>query len=104
MSVNKSVKEQLIKVIILVGSRDFGRYPLTSKLLAALWPLMGKPVLEHLLDSLADQGVKRATICSNGNGSLLEKSIHVDNRLELKCLDEPLPAGTVAGRYRRLYS
>ena len=94
MAYKKSVKEQLIKAIILVGSRDFGRCPLTSKLPTALWSVQGKPVLEHLLSSLADQGIKQVTICSNGNGSLLAEFIHTDNRLELKYLDEPLPAGT----------
>ncbi len=83
-----------IKVIILVGSRDFGRCLLTSRLLTALWPVAGKTALEHLLTSLADQGVKHATICSNGDGSLLAESIHADNGLELKFLDEQLPSGT----------
>ena len=85
---------KLIKAIILTGSRDFGRCPLASHLPPALWPVMGKPVLEHLLTSLADQGIKQATICSNGDGSLLRESIHADNRLDLNFLDESLPAGT----------
>ncbi|GAJ05291.1 unnamed protein product, partial [marine sediment metagenome] len=33
-------------------------------------------------------------ICSNGDGSLLAESIHANNRLELKFLDEQLPSGT----------
>ncbi len=86
--------KQLIKAIILVGSRDFGRCPLTSRLPTALWPVVGKPVLERLLTSLADQDIKQATICSNGDGSLLQQSVHADNRLELNFLDEPLPVGT----------
>jgi len=90
----QSVKKQEIKAVILIGSRDFGRCPLTSRLPTALWPVAGKPVLERLLTSLADQGIKQATICSNGEGSLLEESIHADDRLELNFLDEPLPAGT----------
>ncbi|MCP4607816.1 MAG: exosortase [Planctomycetes bacterium] len=94
MTCKKSVTEQLIKAIILVGSRDFGRCPLTSKLPAALWPVLGTPVLERLLTSLADQGIRQAAICSNGYGSQIAKLIHADNRLELKYLDEPLPAGT----------
>ncbi len=83
-----------IKAIILVGSRDFGRCSLASRLPTALWPVVGKPVLECLLTSLSDQGIKQTTICSNGDGSLLEESIHIDNRLELNFLDEPLPTGT----------
>ena len=89
MSRNRS-----IRAIILVGNLDFGRCPLTSKLPTALWPVMGKPALEHLLTSLADQDIKKATICSNGNKSLLENSIYPDNRLEVVYLDETLPTGT----------
>ena len=85
---------QSIKAIILVGSLDFGRCPLASKLPTALWPVMGKPVLEHLLASLADQGVKQVTICSNGNGLQIAKLVRTDSRLQLTYLDESLPAGT----------
>ena len=90
----QSVNKQNTKVIILAGSRDFGRCPLTSRLPTALWPVVGKPVLERLLTSLADQGIKQVIICSNGDGSLLEESIHAENRLELNFLDESLPVGT----------
>lgn len=90
----RSAKRQQIKAIILAGSHDFGRCTLASRLPTALWPVGGRPVLERLLASLADQGIKQATICSNGDGSLLAESIHADNRLELNFLDEPLPVGT----------
>lgn len=85
--------DRSIKAIILVGGLDFGRCPLTSKLPTALWPVMGRPVLEHLLASLADQGIKKVTVCCNGNGSLLTQKVHADSRLELKYFDELLPAG-----------
>ncbi len=86
--------QQNIEVIILAGCRDFGRCPLASRLPTALWPVVGKPVIEHLLTSLAKQGIKKATICSNGDGSLLAESIQTDSHIELTFLDEPLPAGT----------
>ncbi len=87
-------RKQLIKAIILAGSHDFGRCSLASRLPTALWPVMGRSALEHLLTSLANQGIKQATICSNFAGSLLEESIHTENRLELNFLDESLPVGT----------
>jgi len=90
----KMRSKQIIKAIILAGSRDFGRCPLASRLPTALWPVVGKPVLGCLLTSLADQGIKQAVICYNSDGSLLVDSIHANNRLELKFLDEPLPVGT----------
>jgi exosortase len=91
---------QLIKAVILVGGRDFGRCPLASKLPAALWPVLARPALERLLTSLADQGVKQAVVCCNGNYSLVAESVEADNRLTVKYVEEPLPAGT-AGCIRR---
>jgi exosortase len=87
------------KAVILVGGRDFNRCPLASRLPTALWPVAGKPVLERLLAHLADQGIARATVCSNGEGSLLAESIRLDDRLQVTFEDEPLPVGT-AGSLR----
>jgi exosortase len=83
-----------IKAIILAGSRDFNRCPLASRLPTALWPIAEKRAIDKLLVHLAKQGVGRAVICSNGDGSLLAESIHTDNRLKLKFLREQLPSGT----------
>jgi exosortase len=94
MSHKKPVKRRNAKAIILAGSHDFGRCPLTSRLPTALWPVGEKSILEHLLVHLASQGVKLVVICSNGEGSLLAESIPANNRLELKFLDEQLPSGT----------
>ena len=49
------------EVIILAGARDFGRSPLASRLPTALWPVMGRPVIELLLENLKQQGLKKAT-------------------------------------------
>jgi exosortase len=83
-----------VKAIILAGSRDFGRCPLASRLPTALWPVVGEPVLARLLAHLANQGIKEAVICSNGDGALLQQSIHAENHIKLRFLDEQLPAGT----------
>jgi exosortase len=83
-----------IKAVILAGSRDFGRCPLTSRLPAALWPVAGRPVIEHLLRHLSRQGINHATVCSNGDALLLKESIATVNSMQLKFLDEPLPVGT----------
>jgi mannose-1-phosphate guanylyltransferase/phosphomannomutase len=88
------VEKQNIKAVILVGSRDFGRSPLASRLPTALWPVAGKPALERLLVHLAEQGIEQVVICSSSEDSLLAESIHADNRLKFKFLDESLPLGT----------
>lgn len=83
-----------VKAVVLVGSRDFGRCSLASRLPTALWPVLGKPVLERLLSHLANQGIRQVVVCSNGEGRLLAETIHADERLELKFHDELLPVGT----------
>jgi len=85
---------QNVKAIILVGSLDFGRCPLASRLPTALWPVLGKSVLERLLNHLVDQGIKKAVICGSGASSLLEKRDITDDRLALSFVDEELPVGT----------
>ena len=88
-----------IRVVILAGRRDFRHCPLASDLPTALWPVAGKPVLERLLDSLADQGIGKAVICSSGGSALPAESIPADARIEVEFLEEYLPAGT-AGAIR----
>ncbi len=80
-----------IRAVILVGSRDFNRCPLASRLPTALWPVVGKPVVERLLTHLAEQGIERVAVCSNGEGSFLAESIRLDNRLQVTFHDELLP-------------
>ena len=89
-----SYNKKNVKAIILAGSRDFGRCPLASHLPIALWPIADKPAVEHLLYHLAEQGIKQATVCSNGDALLLKESVASMNSMQLEFLDEPLPAGT----------
>jgi exosortase len=89
-----------IKVVILGGSRDFGRCPIVSRLPAALWPVIGKPSLEHIITGISKQGIRDITVCCNGDSALLQKSIDVSqNTGNIRFLDEPLPMGT-AGSIR----
>jgi exosortase len=85
--------KNIVKAVILAGNRDFGLCLVGTHLPAVLWPVAGKPVIERLLISLADQGIKQATICSTGDGSLPAESIQADSRLKVKFLDDPLPVG-----------
>lgn len=99
MQLDNGAQTDRTRAVILVGNRDFNRCPLASRLPTALWPVAERPVLERLLTHLADQGIKRVTVCSSGEGALLAESIHLDNRLEVTFEDEPLPVGT-AGSLR----
>ncbi len=89
----RSINGYNVEAIILVGSRDFGRCPVATRLPTALWPVAGEPALQRLLNHLAKEGIRRVTICSNGDGSLLAESIEANKGLKLKFLHEPLPVG-----------
>lgn len=88
------IEMQNAKAIILVGSRDFGRCPLASRLATPLWPVFGKAVLERLMTHLADEGIRQVVVCSSEESSLLAESVQIDDRLEVEFLDESLPVGT----------
>jgi len=82
-----------IKAVILAGGggvRSYlaGRCPSTP-----LWPISDKSVIESLLDRLCKQGIKRAVICSNGDGTALLESIKFNNYIDTDFLNESLPLG-----------
>jgi exosortase len=90
-----------VRVIILAAGRDFGRCPIASRLPASLWPVAGEFTLKRLFLNLVSQGIRHITICSNGDSSLLKKTIDIEDiqTLDVRFLEEPLPVGT-AGSIR----
>jgi exosortase len=95
MTKNPSSESNVVAVV-LAAEPDFGRCPLASRLPRALWPVAGESVLQRLVTSLTEQGVKRIIICSNKDGSLLGKIVDAERNYDsqIEFLDEPLPAGT----------
>jgi NDP-sugar pyrophosphorylase family protein len=67
-----------------------------SQLPKTLWPVAGESVLQRLLISLAKQGLQKAIVCSNGDTSLLRRSVCLESNhnINVEFLDEPLPVGT----------
>ncbi len=51
-----------MRVIILADRLGRELWPLTDDTATAALPLVGKPLLEHTLDMLANTGVKKATM------------------------------------------
>ncbi len=94
-----TISRQNTEVLILAGGMDFGRCSLASSLPTALWPINGLSSIEHLLENLANQGIKHVVILPGPNKSFFNKSLRIDNRLEVEYIVEPLPAGT-AGSIR----
>jgi exosortase len=81
------------KAVILVGSCDFGRCPLASRLNRALWPVFGKPALQLLLDQLAEQGIRRAVISCENQSATIQNAIHCPPQLSITFQEKTLPRG-----------
>lgn len=83
-----------VKVVLLVGGRDFGRCPIASETAPALWPVMGEPALQRVLKHLAGQNVAEAVICSDDDISVLRRSISIPCGIVVRFISEELPMGT----------
>ena len=83
-----------VRVVVLVGGRDFGRCPLAAHLPAALWPLADKPVLAHLLDHLAKAGFGDAAVCCAKEGAAAVEAVCRSAALNAGLVVEELTAGT----------
>jgi len=83
-----------IRVVVLVGRRSFGRCPISSRVPAALWPVAGKPVLERLLQHLADEGIGPVKICCDEEVADSVRAIRADDRLAVDLVIEELSSGT----------
>lgn len=90
----QTVDKKNIIAVVLTGKRDFGRCPIASSYPAALWPVMGKPALQCLLDCLAEQGIQQAVICSYGDSAILQEAFTDYHAMKLAFLEEELPLGT----------
>lgn len=88
-----------IRVIILAGQRDFGRSRLSADLPTPLWPVVGKPALQRILDSLSAQGIIDVVVCSNREDLLLSESVRPSGDINVEFMEEILPVGT-AGAVR----
>ena len=55
-----------MKAVVLAGGQEFGQCPLSRQLPRALWPLVDKPIIEHVLAVLRRAGVGHMAISANG--------------------------------------
>ncbi|MBN2064870.1 MAG: NDP-sugar synthase [Sedimentisphaerales bacterium] len=84
-----------VHAIILAGGAEFGRCPVISHLPVCLWPVLDLPALVRTLIWLETSGVRSATICLNGDQSVIRNTIQEYNiALEVDYLPEEMPLGT----------
>lgn len=55
-----------MKAVVLAGGQEFGQCPLSRQLPRALWPLVDRPIIEHVLAVLRQAGVGQMAISANG--------------------------------------
>lgn len=92
--INSEDRARPIKVVLLVGSRDFGRCPIASAGPVALWPVFGEPCLQRVLRMLAQQGVSEIVVCSDDDISLIEGHVLPPEGVVVHFQGENLPLGT----------
>ena len=83
-----------VKAVILIGARDFGRCPTATRLNRALWPVAGKPVLQHLIEGLAAQGLRRFVLCCENSADQIRENIQLPAHLDVRFMDATMPRGT----------
>ena len=55
-----------MKAVVLAGGQEFGQCPLSRQLPRALWPLVDRPIIEHVLAVLRRAGIGQMAISANG--------------------------------------
>jgi len=55
-----------MKAVVLAGGQEFGQCPLSRQLPRALWPVIDRPIIEHVLSALRGAGIGQMAISANG--------------------------------------
>ena len=92
-----TILTQDIKAVILVAARDFGRCPLASKLNRALWPVLGKPALQRLIEQLVNQGIRRIVVSCEGQANKIKTALNFSTDIQVRFTEETFPRGPAGG-------
>lgn len=95
-----------MKAVVLAGDHNWGPCPLSSALPKGLWPLVGRPLVQHLIQRLFDQGLHHVAVCTNGNSAVFAEAVSecAFSNGVVDFFEDPLPrgaAGCVADVARR---
>jgi dTDP-glucose pyrophosphorylase len=96
-------KLRMNRVVVMAGGKGIRLLPLTENTPKPMVLVAGKPILEHILESLIQQGFSAFTICTNYLGELIKEYFGngADWGIDIDYLDEVSPLGT-AGSIRNL--
>src|SRR5947209_8702985 len=78
-----------VTAVVLCGGKGERLRPFTDSLPKALVPLNGRPLLHHLLRSLASGGVRRFVLCTGYRAQAIEDFLQAGSppACEIKCVD-----------------
>ncbi len=92
-----------MQAIILAGGMGTRLRPLTYTLPKPMLPIAGRPVLAHLVESLAEAGCREVIITTNYLAEIVEDRLtRLSLPIPVRCVKEHKPLGT-AGCVRNLY-
>lgn len=55
-----------MRAVVLAGGQEYGQCPLSRQAPRALWPLLDKPIVNHVLSCLRSAGVGHMAVSANG--------------------------------------
>jgi len=92
-----SLRASDLVAVILCGGRGVRAWPLTEDVPKPLLPVGERPVIEHLVDVFARQGVRRFVLAAGYRAALLAEwaaSTPVSDDVSIECVDTGEDSGT----------
>jgi NDP-sugar pyrophosphorylase family protein len=84
-----------MKAVVLAGGQEFGQSPLSRQAPRALWPLVDRPIIEHVLRALRSGGIGDMAISANGRTHDIAHRLgrHPASDITIHYSEDPLPRG-----------
>src|SRR5687767_8738170 len=84
-----------MKAVVLAGGQEFGQCPLSRQAPRALWPLVDKPIIEHVLRELRRAGIGEMAISANGRTHDIADTLgsHIAPDISIHYSEDHLPRG-----------
>jgi NDP-sugar pyrophosphorylase family protein len=89
-------KQKLRKAVILAGGKGTRLRPMTYELPKPLIPIQGKPIIQHIIEHLASQGIRDIILCIGYMSDKIIKELGTGKNLgvNIEYMVEKKPLGT----------
>src|SRR4051812_1994957 len=84
-----------MKAVVLAGGQEYGQCPLSRQAPRALWPLVDKPIIEHVLHALRGIGIGEMAVSANGRTPTIAAALgeHPSPDIAIHYSEDHLPRG-----------